>query len=77
MYEGQLHAFVTDMESIRRDGVQGLAWGQMLEFFEENLKQGGASHTPASHLAYAQPFDWSYYLLLVYEHAFGTASYHH
>ncbi len=49
----------------------------MLEFFEKNLKQGGASHNPAYNLVYAQPFDWEYYLLLVYEHAFGTASHHH
>jgi carboxymethylenebutenolidase len=77
LYENQPHAFVTDMESIRSGGVQGRAWGQMLEFFEQNLKQGGVSQTPVSHLAYDQPFDWKYYLLLVYEHAFGTASYHH
>jgi len=77
LYEGQPHAFVTDIESIRSGGVQGQAWAQMLEFFEKNLKQGGASQNPVSHLAYAQPFDWEYYLLLVYEHAFGTASHHH
>jgi carboxymethylenebutenolidase len=77
IYEGQPHAFVTDMESIRSGGAQGQAWAQMLEFFEANLKQGGATQKPGPHLAYAQPFDWEYYLLLVYEHAFGTASHHH
>ena len=77
IYENQPHAFVTDIQSIRSGGVQGQAWGQMLEFFEKNLKQGGASQKPASHLAYAQSFDWKYYLALVYEHAFGTASHHH
>jgi carboxymethylenebutenolidase len=77
IYEDQPHAFVTDMQSIRSGGVQGRAWGQMLDFFEKNLKQGGASQNPVSHLAYAQPFDWKYYLLLVYEHAFGTASHLH
>jgi len=77
LYEDQPHAFVTDMESIRSGGVQGQAWAQMLNFLEANLKQGGASQNPVSHLTYAQPFDWEYYLLLVYEHAFGTASHHH
>ncbi len=77
LYENQPHAFVTDIESIRSGGVQGQAWGQMLKFFEENLKQGGATQTPVSDLAYVQSFNWKYYLLLVYEHAFGTASHHH
>jgi carboxymethylenebutenolidase len=77
LYEDQPHAFVSDIESIRSGGVQGQAWGQMLEFFGKNLKQGGASQNPVSHLSYTQPFDWEYYLLLVYEHAFGTASSHH
>jgi hypothetical protein len=67
----------TDIESIRSGGVQGQAWAQMLEFLEKNLKQGGASQNPVSHLVYAQPFGWEYYLLLVYEQAFGTASHHH
>jgi carboxymethylenebutenolidase len=77
LYENQPHAFITDMESIRSGGVQGQAWGQMLEFLEENLKQGSAAQPPISHQAYAKPFDWKYYLLLVYEHTFGTTSHHH
>ncbi len=77
VYENQPHAFVTDIESIRSGGVQGQAWAQMLDFFEINLKQGGESQNPVSDLAYVLPFDWEYYLLLVYEHAFGTASHHH
>jgi carboxymethylenebutenolidase len=77
LYDGQPHAFVTDIESIRSGGVQGQAWAQMLEFFEKNLKQGGESQNSVSQLAYALPFDWEYYLLLVYEHAFGTASHFH
>jgi len=77
VYENQPHAFVTDIQSIRSGGVQGQAWGQMLDFFEKNLKQGGAFKNPVSYLAFAQPFDWKYYVLLVYEHAFGTASHHH
>ena len=77
IYENQPHAFVTDMQSIRSGGVQGEAWGQMLAFFEKNLKPGRALQNPVSHMAYTQPFDWKYYMLLVYEHAFGTASHHH
>ena len=77
LYENQPHAFVTDMQSIRSGGVQGQAWGQMLDFFKKNLKRGGTSQNPVSHLTYTQPFDWEYYLLLVYEHAFGTVSHHH
>ena len=34
IYEGQPHAFVTDIQSIRSGGVQGQAWGQMLEFLK-------------------------------------------
>jgi carboxymethylenebutenolidase len=76
LYANQPHAFVTDMESIRSGGVQGQAWGQMLEFLQKNLKQGGAAHTPVSIQAYANPFDWKYYLLLVYEHTIGTDGHH-
>jgi len=77
IYEGQPHAFVTDIEAIRSGGVQAEAWAQMLAFLEKNLKQGGASQEPAQHIAYNAPFAWRYYLMLAYEHAFGTASRHH
>lgn len=77
LYEGQPHAFVTDMESIRQGGVQGQAWEQMVEFFEATLKQGSTSHKPNLSLTYQDSFAWRYYLLLAYEHAFGTASHHH
>ena len=77
IYEDQPHAFVTDIESIRAGGVQGKAWAQMLEFFEVNLKQGAASQSPNSLQAYRDTFDWEYYLIVAYEHAFGTASQHH
>lgn len=76
IYEGQPHAFVGDIESIREGGAQGEAWAQMLRFLEENLKQGGVSRESAGVLAYHAPFDWWYYLTLVYEHALGTASHH-
>ena len=77
IYEGQPHAFVTDMDSIRSGGVQGQAWAQMLEFFEKNLKQGAASQNLNLHQTFVDAIDWEYYLIVAYEHAFGTASHHH
>jgi hypothetical protein len=77
IYEGQPHAFVTDIESIRTGGVQGEAWAQMLAFLDQNLKQATTHRTSPTLVAYHQPFDWGYYIRLVYEHAFGTASHQH
>jgi carboxymethylenebutenolidase len=77
IYEGQPHAFVTDIEAIRAGGVQAQAWAQMLAFLEENLKGSGDASHPGSSLAYRQPFDWSYYLMLAFEHALGSASHAH
>lgn len=77
VYEGQPHAFVTDIESIRAGGVQGEAWAQMLRFLEINLQPGGVSHRAGGALEYNDGFDWWYYLTLAYEHAFGTASHTH
>jgi len=76
LYEDQPHAFVTDIESIRSGGVQGQAWAQMLEFFEKNLKQGAASQNPNPPQTSHDSFDWEYYLIVAYEHAFGTTSHH-
>jgi carboxymethylenebutenolidase len=76
IYEGQPHAFVTDMESIRAGGVQSEAWNQMLEFFEKNLKNNDSTHQ-VSPLAYEPAFPWHYYAMLLYEHAFGSASHMH
>ena len=61
LYDGQPHAFLPEMDTIRSGVVQGQAWAQMLEFFEKALKQGSASQSPVSHLAYAQPFDLQAY----------------
>ncbi len=77
IYEGQPHAFVIDIESIRSGGVQGEAWAQMLVFLEKSLKQGGSSQKHATPVAYAAPFNWGYYAMLAYEHALGTASHQH
>lgn len=77
IYGGQPHAFVTDIESIRAGGIQGEAWVQMLAFLEQNLKRAGALQHPILSQEYQLPFAWEYYLSLVYEHAFGTASHTH
>jgi carboxymethylenebutenolidase len=76
IYEGQPHAFVTDMESIRAGGVQSEAWNQMLEFLEKGLKNKDSTH-PVFPSAYEPAFPWQYYARLVYEHAFGSASHSH
>jgi carboxymethylenebutenolidase len=75
VYEGQPHAFVTDMDAIRAGGVQGEAWAQMLVFLNENLK-GESSKRYSQFMAYETEFPWRYYAMLVYEHAFGSASHH-
>ena len=77
LYEGQPHAFVKDIESIRAGGVQGKAWEQMLIFFNKNLKQGSTSRQPVQHITYETPFAWKYYAMLAYEHAFGMTSHDH
>jgi carboxymethylenebutenolidase len=74
IYEGQPHAFVHSIEEVRAGGVQGQAWAQMLAFFDQNLKGGGASSPSTSMPEYREPFAWRYYLMIAYEHAFGTAS---
>lgn len=75
IYDGQPHAFVTDMASIRAGGAQAQAWGQMLRFLEANLKNASGSRGGQS-VAYTGEFAWRYYALLVWEHAFGMASHH-
>ncbi len=76
IYDGQPHAFVTDIESIRAGGVQGEAWAQMLAFLEENLKNGSSGQNGEA-ISYNAEFPWRYYAMLVYEHAFGSASHMH
>lgn len=77
VYEGQPHAFVTDMESIRKGGAQGQAWAQLLDFLQSNLKKGNTGKPGIEIVDYIQPVDWRYYFMLAYEHTFGTASYGH
>ncbi|WKZ35113.1 MAG: dienelactone hydrolase family protein [Anaerolineales bacterium] len=76
IYPDQPHAFVQDMAGIRAGGAQGQAWAQMLKFLGVHLSQPGAGQTGQS-IAYLPEFDWQYYLMLTYEHAFGTASHMH
>jgi carboxymethylenebutenolidase len=77
IYEGQPHAFVEDAEGIRAGGAQGEAWDQMLSFLEENLKNKATGKNELAFSNYHPPFAWKYYFMLVYEHAFGTASHMH
>ncbi len=77
VFDGQPHAFVTDAASIQSDPVQAEAWSQMLEFFEHTLKQDVTSQGTGRQSTYQQPFDWEYYFMLVYEHAFGITQKHH
>lgn len=39
LYEGQGHAFVTDIEGIRAGGAQGLAWDEFLRFLDVTLRR--------------------------------------
>ena len=77
VYDGQPHAFVQDAAGIQAGGAQAEAWNEMLAFLEANLKNGSALNPNAAALAYEPDFAWKYYAMLVYEHAFGTASHMH
>lgn len=77
VYEGQPHAFVQDAQGITAGGAQGEAWNQMLAFLEKNLMNKSAEESELPLSKYRPPFAWKYYLRLVFEHAFGTASHMH
>lgn len=77
VYDGQPHAFVENVEGIQAGGAQGEAWAQMLAFLEKNLKNVMAQQNETSAVSYRAPFAWKYYAMLVYEHAFGSASHQH
>ncbi|HNO86212.1 MAG TPA: dienelactone hydrolase family protein [Anaerolineales bacterium] len=77
VYDGQPHAFVENVEGIQAGGAQGEAWAQMLAFLEKNLKNVTAQKNETSAVSYRAPFAWKYYAMLVYEHAFGSASHQH
>jgi carboxymethylenebutenolidase len=77
VYDGQPHAFVENVEGIQAGGAQGEAWAEMLAFLEKNLKNVTAQQSENSADSYHAPFAWKYYAMLVYEHAFGSASHQH
>jgi carboxymethylenebutenolidase len=77
VYENQPHAFVQDAEGIQSGGAQGEAWDQMLAFLDANLVKESTLKSDTALSDYHLPFAWRYYLMLVYEHAFGTASHMH
>lgn len=77
VYEDQPHAFMGDADEINAGGAQGEAWRQMLDFLDANLKTETSVKPEFSSSDYRAPFDWKYYVMLVYEHAFGTASHMH
>jgi carboxymethylenebutenolidase len=77
IYDGQPHAFVIDAAGIKAGGAQGRAWEQMLAFLDANLKDKSTLGNEPAANDYRAPFAWEYYLMLVYEHAFGTASHVH
>lgn len=77
VYDGQPHAFVQDAAGIKAGGAQAEAWNEMLAFLDTSLKNGTSLNPNAAALAYDPGFAWKYYAMLVYEHAFGTASHGH
>lgn len=70
IYEGQPHAFMTNMDEIRADSVKTQAWEQMLSFLDANLKNAPQTRSGEA-IAYQPAFAWGYYARLVLEHAFG------
>jgi carboxymethylenebutenolidase len=76
IYDGQLHAFMTNMAEIRTDSIKSRAWNQMLNFLETNLKNAPATRSGRS-IGYQAGFDWGYYARLVLEHAFGATRHSH
>ncbi len=76
IYAGQPHAFVEDVDGIQAGGAQGEAWAEMLAFLDANLKYASSTRNGEA-ISYSAEFDWYYYAMLAYEHAFGTASHQH
>jgi acetyl esterase/lipase len=77
VYDGQPHAFVHGADEIQAGGAQGKAWNEMLTFLETNLRHGTALNRSINSNLSIAPFDLRYYLMLVYEHAFGSAKHTH
>jgi carboxymethylenebutenolidase len=77
IYKGQPHAFVRDAKGIKAGGAQGEAWNQLLAFLDANLHATATRTSESAPIDYRASFAWKYYVMLVYEHAFGTASHRH
>lgn len=77
LYDGQPHAFVQDAGGIQAGGAQGEAWNEMLVFLDANLRNKTTQSNNRVAFEYDPAFEWRYYVMLVYEHAFGTASHIH
>lgn len=77
VYEGQPHAFVQDADGIRSGGAQAEAWEQMLRFLNTNLRERSTGRNELASSHDRLSFAWRYYVMLVYEHAFGMASHLH
>lgn len=77
VYENQPHAFVEDAEGIKSGGAQGEAWDQMLAFLDTHLKNNSTLNRSFALSDYQPLFAWKYYVILVYEHAFGSANHVH
>ena len=73
IYKDQPHAFIEDASGVRSGGAQAEAWEQMLAFLETNLKNTAALPVHKASMDYDVPFVWKYYVMLLYEHAFGMA----
>jgi hypothetical protein len=71
VYEGQPHAFVTDMDAVRAGGPQGEAWAQLTRFLDESLKgpaTGGGSPNSGRRSPTADGIDFAYVVRLAASH---------
>jgi carboxymethylenebutenolidase len=77
IYDGQPHAFVTDMAAIRAGGPQGQAWAQLIKFLDGTLKQSAIERRDVIARAPDAGIDYVYLLRLAYEHTLGHGATHH
>ncbi len=75
IYDGQPHAFVSDMNTIRAGGAAGEAWAQLLTFFDANLKNGGRTTLVPTDRANVDA-GVSYVWRLAYEHVISPHQAH-
>jgi carboxymethylenebutenolidase len=72
VYDGQPHAFVTDMDAVRAGGPQGEAWAQFTSFLDEALKgpttDGGRPTTVGGRPTFADAIDIAYVVRLAASH---------